>query len=98
MPKKTIADLGSLQGKKVLIRVDFNVPLDKISGDDQERPPHPRRVCRLSTALLGSGRVGHRHDAIVGRPEKADAAGKDKLLTMDKSRRAARGSARPPSR
>ena len=32
MPKKTITDLGDLKGKKVLIRVDFNVPLDKKTG------------------------------------------------------------------
>lgn len=30
--KQTIADLGTLKGKRVLIRVDFNVPLDKTSG------------------------------------------------------------------
>jgi phosphoglycerate kinase len=28
MPKKTLADLPDLKGKRVLIRVDFNVPLD----------------------------------------------------------------------
>jgi phosphoglycerate kinase len=32
VPKKTIADLGDLRGKRVLIRVDFNVPLDKKTG------------------------------------------------------------------
>jgi phosphoglycerate kinase len=32
MPKKTITDLPDLTGKKVLVRVDFNVPLDKTSG------------------------------------------------------------------
>ncbi len=32
MSKKTIRDLGPLTGKKVLIRVDFNVPLDKKTG------------------------------------------------------------------
>jgi phosphoglycerate kinase len=32
MAKKTIKDLGSLTGKKVLVRVDFNVPLDKKTG------------------------------------------------------------------
>jgi phosphoglycerate kinase len=33
MPKKTLADLGDLRGKRVLIRVDFNVPLDKKTGE-----------------------------------------------------------------
>src|SRR5690349_17504410 len=28
MAKKTLADLGDLRGKRVLVRVDFNVPLD----------------------------------------------------------------------
>lgn len=32
MAKKTINDLGDLTGKKVLVRVDFNVPLDKATG------------------------------------------------------------------
>ena len=32
MPKKTISDLPDLTGKRVLIRVDFNVPLDKKTG------------------------------------------------------------------
>jgi phosphoglycerate kinase len=33
MTYKTIRDLPDLTGKKVLVRVDFNVPLDKQSGD-----------------------------------------------------------------
>ena len=32
MAKKTLDDLGDLKGKKVLLRVDFNVPLDKKTG------------------------------------------------------------------
>src|SRR5262245_32389292 len=32
MAKKTLADLPELQGKRVLVRVDFNVPLDKKTG------------------------------------------------------------------
>jgi phosphoglycerate kinase len=32
MAKMTLTDLGDLQGKRVLIRVDFNVPLDKKTG------------------------------------------------------------------
>jgi len=27
--KKTIKDLGDIKGKKALVRVDFNVPLDE---------------------------------------------------------------------
>ena len=33
VPKKTVRDLTDLKGKKVLIRVDFNVPIDKKKGD-----------------------------------------------------------------
>jgi phosphoglycerate kinase len=32
MAKKTLADLPDLKGKRVLVRVDFNVPLDKKTG------------------------------------------------------------------
>jgi len=32
MAKTTLADLPNLQGKRVLVRVDFNVPLDKKTG------------------------------------------------------------------
>src|ERR1700722_5183249 len=39
MAKKTLADLPDLHGKRVLVRVDFNVPLDK-SGD----VPKNRRI------------------------------------------------------
>lgn len=44
MAKKTLKDLSSLQGKKVLIRVDFNVPLDDkghISNDRRIRAALP---------------------------------------------------------
>jgi phosphoglycerate kinase len=33
MSKKTVSDLTNLQGKKALVRVDFNVPLDKKTGE-----------------------------------------------------------------
>src|SRR5438477_618908 len=39
MPKKTIQDLTNLQGQRVLIRVDFNVPLD-----DQGHNSNDRRI------------------------------------------------------
>ncbi len=39
MNKKTLKDLTDLKGKRVLMRVDFNVPLDKSTGavDDDKR-------------------------------------------------------------
>lgn len=37
MAKKTLADLGDLRGKKVLIRVDFNVPLDAAGNVTNDR-------------------------------------------------------------
>ncbi|MFO0876799.1 MAG: phosphoglycerate kinase [Gemmataceae bacterium] len=37
MAKKTVHDLGSLQGKKVLVRVDFNVPLDEAGHVSNDR-------------------------------------------------------------
>ena len=44
MPKKTLADLPDLRGKRVLIRVDFNVPLDpqgNITNDRRIRAALP---------------------------------------------------------
>jgi Phosphoglycerate kinase len=32
-PKKSVDDMNDLAGKKVLLRVDFNVPLDKKTGE-----------------------------------------------------------------
>ena len=81
MAKKTIDDLGPLQGKTVLVRVDFNVPLDKKTGavknDRRIRGALPT-IQKLLDA--GAAVVCMSH---LGRPEKADADAK-KLLTMDK--------------
>ena len=81
MPKKTIDDLGNLKGKKVLVRVDFNVPLDKRTGAVK----NDRRIRgALSTIqkLLDAGAavIAMSH---LGRPEKATADDR-KNLTMDK--------------
>ncbi len=37
MPKKTITDLGDLRGHRVLVRVDFNVPLDAAGNITNDR-------------------------------------------------------------
>ncbi|MFO0935049.1 MAG: phosphoglycerate kinase [Gemmataceae bacterium] len=80
MAKKTIADLGNLTGKKVLIRVDFNVPLDKISGEIKN-DRRIRGAIPTIQALLKAGAsiIAMSH---LGRPSGDPA--KDKLLTMDK--------------
>jgi len=78
--KQTITDLGNLAGRRVLLRVDFNVPLDKISGEIKN-DRRIRGAVPTITALLKAGAsvIAMSH---LGRPS-GDAA-KDKLLTMDK--------------
>ncbi|MEO2092316.1 MAG: phosphoglycerate kinase, partial [Gemmataceae bacterium] len=80
MMKKTIADLGDLTGKKVLIRVDFNVPLDKVSGEIKNDRRIRGAVPTIKALLkAGASVIAMSH---LGRPS-GDAA-KDKHLTMDK--------------
>ena len=81
MSRTTLDDLPSLAGKTVLVRVDFNVPLDKKTGDVK----NDRRIRGALPTLrklldAGAAVVCMTH---LGRPEKADDAGK-KLLTTDK--------------
>lgn len=81
MAKKTIQDLGDLKGKKVLIRVDFNVPLDKKTGEIKNdrrirgAVPTVRKLLDAGAAVIA---MSH-----LGRPEKATPEER-KNLTMDK--------------
>ncbi len=81
MAKKTLSDLGALHGKKVLLRVDFNVPLDKKTGavnnDRRIRAALPT-VNHLLSA--GASVIAMSH---LGRPEKATPEER-KSLTMDR--------------
>ena len=81
MPKRTLADLGNLNGKRVLIRVDFNLPFDKKTGaiknDRRIRGALPtiRKLLEGGASVIA---MSH-----LGRPEKATPE-ECKLLTMDK--------------
>lgn len=80
MPKATLSDLPDLHGKLVLIRVDFNVPLDKKSGAIKN-DRRIRGAVPTINALLDKGAavIAMTH---VGRPS-GDAA-KDEILKTDR--------------
>src|SRR5437870_1942496 len=78
--KKTLTDLGDLNGKRVLIRVDFNVPLDKkagaITNDRRIRAALPTTKQLLDK---GAAVIAMSH---LGRPSGDPA--KDANLKMDR--------------
>ncbi len=79
MAKTTITDLPDLAGKKVLIRVDFNVPLDKKTGAIKN-DRRIRGALPTVKALLdrGAAVIAMSH---LGRPSGDPA--KDAFLKMD---------------
>jgi phosphoglycerate kinase len=64
MAKKTLADLPDFKGKRVLIRVDFNVPLDKktgaITNDRRIRAALPtiRQLLDKGAAVIAMSHLG----------------------------------------
>src|SRR5205809_8094501 len=82
MAKKTLADLPDLRGKRVLVRVDFNVPLDAAGAITNDR--RIRAAVPTLQALLqrGAALVVMSH---LGRP-KGDPK-KDASFRMDNAAR-----------
>jgi phosphoglycerate kinase len=79
MAKKTLADVSDLRGKRVLIRVDFNVPLDAAGNITNDRRIRAAVPTIRQVLDAGAGAIVMSH---LGRP-KGDPA-KDAAFRMDK--------------
>ena len=92
---------AAVDGKRVLLRADFNVPLER-RRDDHRRPPHPRRAAHDRVAA-GAGRDGRRvqpprpAQGQAG-PAVLDGAGPGPAGRAGARRRAAREPALRPGR
>ncbi|MFO0841365.1 MAG: phosphoglycerate kinase [Gemmataceae bacterium] len=85
MAKKTIHDLGDLRGKRVLVRVDFNVPLDEAGNVSNERRiaaalPTLQKLLDAGVALIVMSHLGQ-PDGDAAAPEFRQ---KNARLTMDR--------------
>jgi phosphoglycerate kinase len=90
MAKKTLADLKDLRGKRVLIRVDFNVPQDAAGAVVNDRRiraalPTIRAALDAGAALILMSHLGRpKGDPVKDRPFKMDAVAKRLSALLDK--------------
>src|SRR6516225_691620 len=79
MPKKTLADLPDVRSKRVLIRVDFNVPLDAAGHITNDRRIRAALPTIRQVLDAGGSAIVMSH---LGRP-KGDPK-KDALFKLDR--------------
>jgi phosphoglycerate kinase len=85
MAKKTIADLPDLKGKRVLVRVDFNVPMDEAGQVSNDRRivgalPTLRALLDQGASLVVMSHLGQPE----GDPTAADFRARNSRLSMDR--------------